>query len=140
LARVLALVLLQLCFPEYILVGAGTSLNDFYTLDISKTTWRNITFVGAAPSPRSYLGMTSANGKIFIFGGGFIESKDEGTGKVHPSLFLCHKLLMSREEVEGKEKGKRMSNAQHTHTRTHTHTQTHTQTHTHTPKINQSSS
>ena len=48
---------------------AGTSLDDFYAFDISTATWKNLTAVGDAPSPRSYLSMTSANGRIFVFGG-----------------------------------------------------------------------
>ncbi len=45
--------------------------SDFYQLDLSKLAWVNLTGPPQSlmPGPRAGLGISSANGKLFVFGG-----------------------------------------------------------------------
>jgi hypothetical protein len=48
-----------------------SNLDDLHVFDISKGVWTNLseTATGTPPSPRSYHGLTSTGGKLYVFGG-----------------------------------------------------------------------
>ena len=44
-------------------------LDDIWAFDVKSSTWKQIQYKGEAPCPRSFHKMTSAGGKLFVFGG-----------------------------------------------------------------------